>query len=208
LLQALAGAGRQADALGAFRDYRAYLAESVGTEPSAEVRRLDRRVASGWDGVEATAGDDAGSSGGTRRPARWLPLAGELARGPRLIGRGRELTRLVSDLALVSGTGSRTVILEGEAGIGKTTLLGGFARAVRDSGSAAVLYGSCPGGPAVPSEPFPPKLKSCGHGSAGSSPAMARGGLALFYLLSIWSWLGNGVPLCQGSTWPNWTSSP
>ena len=61
LLQALAGAGRQADALGAFRDYRAYLAESVGTEPSAEVRRLDRRVASGWDGVEVTVAEDAGS---------------------------------------------------------------------------------------------------------------------------------------------------
>ena len=30
----------------------------------------------------------------------------------------------------------------------------------------------------------------------------------LFYLLSIWSWLGNGVPLCQGRTWPNWMSSP
>ena len=154
LLQALAGAGRQADALGAFRDYRAYLAESVGTEPSAEVRRLDRQVAAGWDGVEAAAGQDAGSPGGPRRPARWLPLTAELARGPGLIGRGRELARLASDLALVSGTGSRAVILEGEAGIGKTTLLGGFARAVRDSGSAVVLYGSCQGGPAVPWEPF------------------------------------------------------
>ena len=71
-----------------------------------------------------------------------------------MIGRGRELARLASDLALVSGTGSRIVILEGEAGIGKTTLLGGFARAVRDRGSAAVLYGSCQAGPAVPSEPF------------------------------------------------------
>ena len=28
------------------------------------------------------------------------------------------------------------------------------------------------------------------------------------YLLSIWSWLGNGVPLCQGRTWPKRTSSP
>ena len=152
LLQALAGAGRQADALGAFRAYRAYLVDSVGTEPSAEVRRLDRRVASGWDGGSGRR--QAGSSGDARRPARWLPLTAELARGPRLIGRGRELARLASDLALVSGTGSRTVILEGEAGIGKTTLLGGFARAVRDSGSAAVLHGFCQGGPAVPSEPF------------------------------------------------------
>ena len=105
LLQALAGAGRQADALGAFRDYRAYLAESVGTEPSAEVRRLDRRVAAGWDGVEAAAGPDAGSPGDPRHPARWLPLTAELARGPGLIGRGRELALLASDLALASGTG-------------------------------------------------------------------------------------------------------
>src|SRR5260370_1254321 len=138
LLQALAGAGRQADALGAFRDYRAYLADSVGTEPSAEVRPLGRRVASGWDGMETTAGEDAGSSGDARRPARWLPLTGELARAPRLIGRGRELARLASDLALVSGTGSRTVILEGEAGIGKTTLLGWLARARPGTGSAAL----------------------------------------------------------------------
>ena len=154
LLQALAGAGRQADALGAFRDYRDYLAESVGTEPSAEVRHLDRRVASGWDGVGAAAREDSGASRGARHPARWLPLSAELACGPRLIGRGRELARLVSDLALVGGTGARVVILEGEAGIGKTSLLGGFARAVRDSGSALVLYGSCQGGPAEPLEPF------------------------------------------------------
>jgi hypothetical protein len=155
LLQALAGAGRQADALSAFRDYRAYLAESVGTEPSAEVRRLDRQVASGWDGVEEVpAWEGVESSRGGSRPRGWLPLAADLAQGPRLIGRGRGLTRLASDLALVSGAGSRTVILEGEAGIGKTTLLGAFARTVQQRGSAAVLYGRCQGGAAVPLEPF------------------------------------------------------
>jgi hypothetical protein len=31
---------------------------------------------------------------------------------------------------------------------------------------------------------------------------------SIVYLLSIGSWLGNGAPLCQGRTWPNWTSSP
>ena len=86
LLQALAGAGRQADALGAFRDYRAYLVDSVGTEPSAEVRRLDRRVASGWDGTETTAG----SSADARRPARWLPLT-------QLVRHWAESGRLVLD---------------------------------------------------------------------------------------------------------------
>jgi hypothetical protein len=44
--------------------------------------------------------------------------------------------------------------VEGEAGIGKTTMLGVFARAVRDEGAAAVLYGRCQDGLAVPLEPF------------------------------------------------------
>jgi hypothetical protein len=41
-----------------------------------------------------------------------------------------------------------------------------------------------------------------------ASSSLRTGLAARFYLLSIWSWLGNGVPLCQGRTWPNWTSSP
>ena len=129
--------------------------------------RLDCRVASGWDGVEATAGQDAGSPGTPGDPARWLPLTGELARGPGLIRRGRELARLASDLALVSGTGFRTVILEGEAGIGMTTLLGGFARAVRDSGSAG-----CCTDPARTARPRPrSRFDPC---SSTSSAALAR----------------------------------
>src|SRR5271163_4179431 len=52
LVQALGGAGRQADALAAYGEYRAYLAEWVGTEPSAGVRDIQRRIAAGWDGIE------------------------------------------------------------------------------------------------------------------------------------------------------------
>ena len=140
LVQALGGAGRQADALAAFQEYRAYLAEWVGTEPSAEVGRIQRRIADGWDGSEAGNG--------------WLPWPAELARGPAVVGRARELELLAAEAARVGGSGLRTVIVEGEAGIGKTTVLGAFARAVRDGGSAAVLYGRCQDGPAVPLEPL------------------------------------------------------
>lgn len=155
LIRSLTGAGRQSDALGAFREYGAYLADTVGTEPSAEVSRLGRLVASGWDGVKATGAEQpADSPRAAGRASSWLPLPTELARGPALIGRGRELARLASDLALVSGAGSRTAVVEGEAGIGKTTLLGAFARTIREHGSAAVLYGRCQEGAAVPWEPF------------------------------------------------------
>jgi DNA-binding SARP family transcriptional activator len=166
LVQALGGAGRQADALAAFREYWAYLAEWVGTEPSAEVCRIQRRIAAGWDGIEA--GRDgieeqgrparAGSPQNAGRPSwrgnGWLPLQAELARGSAWVGRARELELLAAEAARLGGSGSRTVIVEGEAGIGKTAVLGAFARAVRDEGSAAVLYGRCQDGPAVPLEPF------------------------------------------------------
>ena len=168
LIQALGGAGRLADALAAFREYHAYLAEWVGTVPSAGVRDIQRRIAAGWDGTEAAAGrDGAGQQGrpvrsGPPQPARpsswrgngWLPLPAELARGPAVVGRARELELLAAEAAQVDGSGLRAVIVEGEAGIGKTTLLGAFARAVRDKGSAVVLYGCCQDGPTVPLEPF------------------------------------------------------
>ena len=71
-----------------------------------------------------------------------------------MVGRARELELLAAEAAQVGGSGLRAVIVEGEAGIGKTTMLGAFARAVRDEGSAAVVYGRCQDGPAVPLEPF------------------------------------------------------
>jgi len=46
LLQALAGEGRQADALRAYQHYRTLLADETGTEPSRTVQAIERRVAS------------------------------------------------------------------------------------------------------------------------------------------------------------------
>jgi DNA-binding SARP family transcriptional activator len=53
LIRALALAGRQADALRAFQTYRSLLVEEFSTEPSPEVVRTERRVATGWNGVDA-----------------------------------------------------------------------------------------------------------------------------------------------------------
>ena len=50
--------------------------------------------------------------------------------------------------------GLQTVVLSGEAGIGKTTLLGAFATDVRDRHGGAVLYARCDDGAAVPLQPF------------------------------------------------------
>jgi DNA-binding SARP family transcriptional activator/pimeloyl-ACP methyl ester carboxylesterase len=51
LLQALACEGRQADALRAYQNYRKFLADETGTEPSWHVQAVERRIASA-DGDE------------------------------------------------------------------------------------------------------------------------------------------------------------
>ena len=78
LIRALAGAGRQADALRSYQTYRTFLADEVGTAPSVDVQSIERRVAAGWDGIEA---DDRGGQQPTairRSGARPDPSHGPL----------------------------------------------------------------------------------------------------------------------------------
>lgn len=157
LIQALASDGRQADALRAYQDYRTALAEETGTEPSALVRSIERRVAAGWthdpDDVAAEH-ESAERELAHPSPAFEIPLPGVLSRGPLLIGRRRELTWLESELVQTRVGALRVVLLSGEAGIGKTTLVAALARTHGGSGGAAVLYGRCDEGAAVPLQPF------------------------------------------------------
>lgn len=154
LIRALALAGRQADALRAFHAYRATLAEEVGTEPSPEVVRIERRVASGWNGIEHE--HDAPAPADTLE----IPLPAALARRVGLIGRTAERDVLRAELELVSAGGLRAVVVGGEPGIGKTTLLAEFASSVSSSGDATVLYGRCDETAAV-LEPFRTVLGTC-----------------------------------------------
>ena len=55
--------------------------------------------------------------------------------------RGTRCSR--SALALVGESGLRCVVVGGEAGMGKTTLLAEFAHSVTSSTTATVLYGRC-----------------------------------------------------------------
>jgi predicted ATPase len=63
--------------------------------------------------------------------------------GPRLVGRAEELARLAAALADAAGGQPRTVLLGGEAGIGKTRLLAEFSARAPAQG-ARVLSGVCP----------------------------------------------------------------
>jgi DNA-binding CsgD family transcriptional regulator len=61
---------------------------------------------------------------------------------PRFVGRAEELARLDGALADAAGGGARTLLLGGEAGIGKTRLLAEFTTRGRSAG-ARVLAGGC-----------------------------------------------------------------
>ena len=158
LLAALASEGRQADALRAFQEYRSFLAEEVGTEPSAFVVAMERRIANGWVGDATIVGDQDRTARPTEPTLRGnrsplTPLDGALTHQSTMIGRTRQLAALNADLVNARAGTLRTIVLSGEAGIGKTTLLGAFAQAVhRDGGT--VLYGRCDKGAAVPFQPF------------------------------------------------------
>jgi len=152
LIRALALAGRQADALRAFHDYRSLLVEEFGTEPSPEVARIEGRVATGWNGV-----DDDGH--GAPPGALDIPLPALTSVPGAFVGRSAELEVLGSELAAAEGSGLRTVVVGGEAGMGKTTLLSQFA-ASASTGGATVLYGRCDQ-TGVPLEPFRSLLDRC-----------------------------------------------
>jgi len=159
-IRAMASVGRQADALRAYQVYRRYLAEETGTEPSADVVAIERRVASGWDGRTATQAEDTATLVPAEAlPARTfdVPLHPHLAsdHGAGHIGRVAELVALDDELAAVIARGSaRGVLIAGDAGIGKTTLVGTFARSLDARGEATILCGRCGDGVTDPLQPF------------------------------------------------------
>ena len=154
LIRALARAGRQADALRAFQTYRSLLVEEFGTDPSREVMQVERRVATGWDGVEVDREMPASTE------AMDVPLPATLAHRVAFVGRSSEQEVLRAQLAQVGESGLRCVIVSGEAGMGKTTLLAEFANEVAASAAATVLYGRCDE-TGVPLEPFRTILDTC-----------------------------------------------
>ena len=129
LMEALAADGRQADALRVFQDYRKLLADEIGTEPSVEVRAIEQRIATDW----------------TSGPMH-LPLPTALVQHERVIGRSYERRLLADAVARARSEGLQTMVLCGEPGIGKTTLLAAFANEVHDPGEATVLYARCDDG--------------------------------------------------------------
>lgn len=131
LMLALYRAGRQADALAAYRAARSVLVDELGIEPSAELRQLHEAI---------LAQDEtlfAGSSALPTAPkigmsARHVPLPGQAT---ELIGRERELVELIE----LAGS-HRLITLTGPGGTGKTRLSLALASAVADRSADGVVW--------------------------------------------------------------------
>ena len=93
VMRALAASGRQTEALRAYQRYREHLVETAGTEPSDDLRAIEQRIATGWDGLEddAPVGTERAAAN-PRRAARSLHDA--LAVAPTLVGRAGDLAVL------------------------------------------------------------------------------------------------------------------
>jgi len=147
LMLALAGAGRQAEALEAYGNARGALVGELGIEPGPELRDLQQRILAG-DVVGLTA--QLSLSGNARQPSpRQLPaVAGHFT------GRQDELKTLAG---IVGQTEAGTVVItaiNGMAGIGKTALAVHWAHQAAGSFPDGQLYVNLRGfGPSAPMSP-------------------------------------------------------
>ncbi|PWW23946.1 putative ATPase [Geodermatophilus normandii] len=128
-------AGRQGEALGALREVRARLADELGVDPGPELRALE-------DDVLAQAPHLFPA----RAPAPVVPRpepAPPPVTAPRPVGRDAELTALDEAAGRAAAGAVEVVLLAGEAGSGKTTVLDSLREDLGSRGWTTLAV-SCP----------------------------------------------------------------
>jgi DNA-binding SARP family transcriptional activator/DNA-binding CsgD family transcriptional regulator len=129
LIVALYRSGRQADALEAHRSVRRALADELGIDPSPHLQSLERAILTQDQSLDIPAQPDAPETREAQPVA--APTSGDPMPPP--LGRDAEHESVLGFLDQLA-SGCRGLLLEGEAGIGKTTVWeAGVAEARRRS---------------------------------------------------------------------------
>lgn len=153
LIAALAGAGRQADALRAYERARRHLAEELGLDPGPSLQSLQRRVLDGDPTLLPSSRPAAEPAAARPEPSR--------TEGEALVGRDGALAALEHEVAEVATRrSSALVVVEGEEGFGKTALLTAFT--ARSASTAQVVITRAPEGDAAPFSPWRAVLEHLG----------------------------------------------
>ncbi len=122
LLESRAMAGDRIGALRLYDRWRAQLYEQLGARPSLQVERLaDRLRRSGWDRIGGAA---------------IAPIATEQWKDRVFVGRGTEFRACYDAWERVRNGEARHVLVRGESGIGKTTLLERFVTTISLEGAS------------------------------------------------------------------------
>ncbi len=119
LMLTLYRCGRQAEALEVYRAARLALADELGLDPSPELQELERRILRQDSSLSLAARDPSPE----RRPtgAQVTVVAGD----PTLtiVGRKAELAEIDARIAAAARGRSTTLLIRGEPGVGKSTLM-------------------------------------------------------------------------------------
>ncbi|MFJ8042000.1 AfsR/SARP family transcriptional regulator [Kitasatospora sp. NPDC096147] len=167
LVTALYRSGRQADALDAFEDIRARLAEELGVDPGPALRTVHQQVLRAAPVLFPPPPPAATPT--VRTPAQ-LP-----ADTADFTGRAEELATLVARLGATADGRPRVLVVSGMGGVGKTALAVHAAHRVRQSfpdGQLHVdLHGSGHAEPRDPHEVVARLLADLDPGRPGTAPS-------------------------------------
>ena len=138
LMLALYRAGRQAEALDAYRDARRALVEELGIEPGRELKELEAAILEQDPTLEAPP---AAAESRARPPADREPLA-TAAPSESFVGRKYELSEFHEALERALAGRMSLFLIAGEPGIGKSRLAD-EATSIAATRGATVLWGRC-----------------------------------------------------------------
>jgi DNA-binding SARP family transcriptional activator len=148
LMTALARTGRAGEALRVFQKFRSHLVEEIGVEPSEALRRIERAVLDGEIDVvlpefpvSQIVNANRASQTSNSRPSFPASLVVSADTLP-LTGRSEALALLLKVLKSTQSGEGQSVVVLGEAGIGKSRLVAEFATRAHNAG-VPIVFGQC-----------------------------------------------------------------